>query len=74
MSNDGEPANTPAPTHDEDWRTLADRASKEQDPQKLLGLLQRFSAALDREHQRNRVPLIPSRKSESEPEGNQQTG
>jgi hypothetical protein len=38
-------------THDQDWRLLAEQASKEQDPAKLLQIIKALTAALDRKGQ-----------------------
>jgi hypothetical protein len=39
----------PDGNYSEDWRTLCELASKEQDPKKLMRLLQKLSEALDRQ-------------------------
>jgi hypothetical protein len=50
----------------EDWRTLSELAAKEEDPEKLMDLVQRLNKALDQE-ERARLhhisPSFPSRRT-----------
>jgi len=39
-------------THDQDWRVLAEQASKEQDPAKLMQIIKALTTALDRKGQK----------------------
>jgi hypothetical protein len=48
--------------HSEDWRSLAEKASKEMNPKKLMRLLKQLSFALDDEK-----PL-PARRAEDGPQ------
>lgn len=52
----------PMSTHSEEWRSLAEKASKEMNPKKLLRLLKQLSFALDDEK-----PL-PARGAEDGPQ------
>ena len=50
--------------HDERWKTLCEKASTEQDPQKLLELVKEITDLLDQKHERPAVTrLEPSRSS-----------
>jgi len=54
----------PHPT-DQDWRCIAEQASKETDPDKLVILVKKLCNALDRER---------GRKYQSQPQSDNQTG
>jgi len=60
----GGPAMAPHPT-DQDWRCIAEQASKEMDPAKLMTLVAQLCGALDRER---------GRKTEFQPQQDNQTG
>ena len=54
MPDDEKPLATPLPHSAEDWRKIAEQASKEMDPGKLLQLVQDLCTKLDeRNAQRN---------------------
>jgi hypothetical protein len=43
-----------SPRNDVDWRVLCEQASKEQDPERLIELVQRLNEALE-ERQRSKI-------------------
>jgi hypothetical protein len=60
MGDNGNPKATPATeTQPEDWRKIAERASKETNPEKLLSLVQELCAILEQrtaERKRDETP------------------
>lgn len=62
MPQDGKRPDASTPPIHEDWRELAEKASNEQDPKKLVDFVQRLCDEIDRLKDRRNAALGPDRR------------
>ncbi len=74
MPQDGKPTTSSTSPPSKDWREIAERASKEPDPNKLLQLIEELCDSMDRERVQNGLSPISPRKSDTGTGGNQRAG
>ena len=67
MSQNRNGSNPLAATKKENWRTLAEKASNEMDPKKLVDLVQRLGEELDRHGSANKSSETSPRQGRTEP-------
>ncbi len=69
MSQDNKPPIPPKAPIPRDWRELAERASKEPDPEKLTQLIEELCDSIDRLRAERRNRMSPPPKADRGPDG-----